>query len=74
MNGNGGTEREPNAAASGRNLIYMWGYLPGASVEKSPIAAPMAVLLGGDDSWKDVCGGGCGFAMAISGLFLTFLL
>lgn len=66
--------RKPDAAASGRNLVYVWGYLPGASVEKSPIAAPMSIRLGGGDSWKDVCGGGCGFAMAISGQFLTVSL
>ncbi|XVF55211.1 hypothetical protein PTKIN_Ptkin06aG0018500 [Pterospermum kingtungense] len=51
--------------------VYMWGYLPGASPEKSPILSPVPVHLpstaqGGAFSWKDVCGGGCGFAMAIS--------
>nr|KYP55805.1 putative E3 ubiquitin-protein ligase HERC5 [Cajanus cajan] len=48
----------------------MWGYLPGASPEKSPILSPAPVRLSdpslAGDSWKDVCGGGCGFAMAIS--------
>jgi hypothetical protein len=52
-------------------VVYMWGYIPGASPEKSPILSPSPVRLpdpsGGEDSWKDVCGGGCGFAMAISG-------
>ncbi|XP_031397795.1 ultraviolet-B receptor UVR8-like [Punica granatum] len=65
-NGGGGVQREAEAAVGGRNLVYVWGYLPGASVEKSPIAAPVEIRLGGGDSWKDVCGGGCGFAMAIS--------
>ncbi|KAF7825627.1 ultraviolet-B receptor UVR8-like [Senna tora] len=51
-------------------FVYMWGYLPGASPEKAPILSPVPVrvsdpVLAGD-SWKDVCGGGCGFAMAIS--------
>ncbi|KAK8563797.1 hypothetical protein V6N13_005971 [Hibiscus sabdariffa] len=51
--------------------VYMWGYLPGTSPEKSPILSPVPVRLpdsveGGARSWKDVCGGGCGFAMAIS--------
>ncbi|KAK8561747.1 hypothetical protein V6N13_149098 [Hibiscus sabdariffa] len=51
--------------------VYMWGYLPGTSPEKSPISSPVAVRLpdsveGGAQSWKEVCGGGCGFAMAIS--------
>lgn len=52
-------------------VVYMFGYIPGASPEKSPILSPSPVLLsdpsGGGDSWKDVCGGGCGFALAISG-------
>ncbi|KAK4749497.1 hypothetical protein SAY87_026946 [Trapa incisa] len=68
VNGNGVADRESNVAAGGRNLVYVWGYLPGASIEKSPITNPLEVHLGGGDSWKDVCGGGCGFAMAISEL------
>jgi len=52
-------------------VVYMSGYLPGAASEKSPILSPVPVRLSaavhGGDSWKDVCGGGCGFAMAISG-------
>ncbi|XP_023910727.1 ultraviolet-B receptor UVR8 isoform X2 [Quercus suber] len=51
-------------------VVYMCGYIPGASLEKSPILSPVPVQLPGSgygrDSWKDVCGGGCGFAMAIS--------
>lgn len=51
-------------------MVYMWGYLPGASPEKAPILSPAPVFLSdpslAGDSWKDVCGGGCGFAMAIS--------
>jgi hypothetical protein len=51
-------------------VVYMSGYLPGAASEKSPILSPVPVRLSaavhGGDSWKDVCGGGCGFAMAIS--------
>ncbi|XP_007026937.2 PREDICTED: ultraviolet-B receptor UVR8 isoform X2 [Theobroma cacao] len=47
--------------------VYMWGYLPGASPEKSPMLSPVPVRLPTSaSSWKDVCGGGCGFAMAIS--------
>lgn len=62
-------------------VVYMSGYLPGAAPEKSPILSPVPVRLPADahggDSWKDVCGGGCGFAMAISGkikscVFLRF--
>lgn len=51
-------------------VVYMCGYLPGASPDKSPILSPVPIRLPqsipGGDSWKDVCGGGCGFAMAIS--------
>ena len=44
----------------------MWGYLPGVS----PLLGSMPVRLpavAGGDVWRDLCGGGCGFAMAISG-------
>ncbi|XP_011653648.2 ultraviolet-B receptor UVR8 isoform X2 [Cucumis sativus] len=51
-------------------LVYMWGYLPGALPDKSLLLLPEPVRLpssiDGGDSWKEVCGGGCGFAMAIS--------
>jgi hypothetical protein len=30
-----------------------------------------ATIVSVGDSWKDVCGGGCGFAMAISGAFFN---
>ncbi|KAJ6381368.1 hypothetical protein OIU77_030113 [Salix suchowensis] len=50
-----------------RSTVYMWGYLPGVSLEKSPILNPITVKSPDDGNvWKDVCGGGCGFAMAIS--------
>ncbi|TXG49834.1 hypothetical protein EZV62_025709 [Acer yangbiense] len=46
----------------------MWGYLPGALPQRSPILSPVVVglPLTVGSTWKDVCGGGCGFAMAIS--------
>uniref|UniRef100_M1CLF1 Serine/threonine-protein kinase Nek8 n=1 Tax=Solanum tuberosum TaxID=4113 RepID=M1CLF1_SOLTU len=54
-------------------LVYMWGYLPGAMPQRSPLLSPIIVdvpqqgiVNAGNYSWKDVCGGGCGFAMAIS--------
>ncbi|XP_049405781.1 ultraviolet-B receptor UVR8 isoform X1 [Solanum stenotomum] len=54
-------------------LVYMWGYLPGAMPQRSPLLSPIVVgvpqqgiVNAGNYSWKDVCGGGCGFAMAIS--------
>ncbi|KAK6933109.1 Regulator of chromosome condensation, RCC1 [Dillenia turbinata] len=50
--------------------VYMWGYLPGALPQRSPLLSPVMVRLpqsiGAGHSWNDVCGGGCGFAMAIS--------
>ncbi|KAL6964995.1 hypothetical protein U1Q18_036051 [Sarracenia purpurea var. burkii] len=68
-------------------LVFMWGYLPGALPQRALLLSPVAVRLpssiGSGCSWKDVCGGGCGFAMAISGslfvpdlfcLFLVFCL
>lgn len=65
MNGN---KREEDVKMEERKetVVYMWGYLPGTSPEKSPILSPILVGLHGDDAWKDVCGGGCGFALAIS--------
>ncbi|GFP86361.1 ultraviolet-b receptor uvr8 [Phtheirospermum japonicum] len=48
-------------------MVFMWGYLPGALPQRTPILSPMVVRLPQDGGmWKDVCGGGCGFAMAIS--------
>lgn len=57
--------------------VFMWGYLPGALPQRSPILTPLPVrvppsIASLGYSWKDVCGGGCGFAMAISGLFFFF--
>ncbi|XP_043814503.1 ultraviolet-B receptor UVR8 isoform X3 [Manihot esculenta] len=45
--------------------VFMWGYLPGALPQRAPILSPVVVRPDGY-TWKDVCGGGCGFAMAIS--------
>ncbi|XP_051122990.1 ultraviolet-B receptor UVR8 [Andrographis paniculata] len=48
-------------------LVFMWGYLPGALPQRTPILSPVVVRPpNGGNPWKDVCGGGCGFAMAIS--------
>lgn len=54
-------------------VVLMWGYLPGALPQRSPILSPVVVKLPltVGPSWKDVCGGGCGFAMAISGAFFN---
>ncbi|XP_027921396.1 ultraviolet-B receptor UVR8-like isoform X6 [Vigna unguiculata] len=48
-------------------LVYMWGYLPGALPQRTPLLTPVLVRVPPSGySWSDVCGGGCGFAMAIS--------
>ncbi|XP_031275155.1 ultraviolet-B receptor UVR8-like isoform X3 [Pistacia vera] len=65
MNGNK-REEDVKMEESKETVVYMWGYLPGISTEKSPILSPTPVRLHGDDAWKDVCGGGCGFSLAIS--------
>ncbi|KAJ8747348.1 hypothetical protein K2173_012928 [Erythroxylum novogranatense] len=64
MNGEGNGEEERLKMAKER-LVLMWGYLPGALPQRSPILSPVVVRTAGFP-WKDVCGGGCGFAMAIS--------
>ncbi|XP_076954687.1 ultraviolet-B receptor UVR8-like [Bidens hawaiensis] len=50
--------------------VYMWGYLPGALPQRAPIMSPVEVRhpqsADAVEFWVDVCGGGCGFAMAIS--------
>ncbi|CAL9046332.1 ultraviolet-B receptor UVR8-like isoform X1 [Musa acuminata AAA Group] len=49
--------------------VLMWGYLPGVSPQRSPLLHPVAVRMPDSpagDRWRDVSGGGCGFAMAIS--------
>lgn len=73
MDGGEGGEGSVKMEECKQTLVYMWGYLPGASTEKAPILSPVPVTLpdpiSAGDSWRDVCGGGCGFAMAISGSF-----
>ncbi|KAL6616369.1 hypothetical protein ACP70R_038639 [Stipagrostis hirtigluma subsp. patula] len=70
------------AGTAKERVVLMWGYLPGVSPQRSPLLGPVPVRLppaaaaaaGGGDGWRDVCGGGCGFAMAISesGKLLTW--
>ncbi|KAI6706141.1 hypothetical protein NL676_009103 [Syzygium grande] len=43
----------------------MWAYLPGALPQRAPLLSPVPVRTAAA-AWRDVCGGGCGFAMAIS--------
>lgn len=62
--------------------VLMWGYFPGLTAQRSPLNSPASVRFPeaeeAGDSWKDVCAGGCGFGMAITGtspisrLFLTY--
>ncbi|XP_031487493.1 ultraviolet-B receptor UVR8-like isoform X1 [Nymphaea colorata] len=47
-------------------MVFMWGYLPGASPHMAPILSPKPVPETAGDPLVDVCGGGCGFAVAIS--------
>lgn len=83
MNGNGGGGEESSRMImeGGRERwVYMWGYLPGALPERSPLLSPVVVRLPPSlavgTAWKDVCGGGCGFAVAISGhlIFFCFII
>lgn len=63
MNGGGCEVKE--------KMVYMWGYLPGALPQRTPLLTPVLVRVpatSGGYNWKDVSGGGCGFAMAISGI------
>ncbi|XP_042467016.1 ultraviolet-B receptor UVR8-like isoform X1 [Zingiber officinale] len=49
--------------------VLLWGYLPGASPQRSPLLQPVVVRMPDSqagDCWKDVSGGGCGFALVIS--------
>ncbi|ONM36449.1 regulator of chromosome condensation1 [Zea mays] len=67
-------------AGNKERVVLMWGYLPGVSPQRSPLLGPVPVRLppaaaaAAGDGWRDVCGGGCGFAMAISesGKLLTW--
>ncbi|XP_024013533.1 ultraviolet-B receptor UVR8 isoform X1 [Eutrema salsugineum] len=82
MNGEGKSEAGANAVAPeeeeevGQRVVYMWGYLPGASPQRSPLLSPVVVKIPPEveSSWKDVSGGGCGFAMATaeSGKLITW--
>ncbi|CAK9185356.1 unnamed protein product [Ilex paraguariensis] len=71
MIGKGGESEGEKMEEHKESVVLMWGYLHGVSSQRSPILSPVKVRLPetgvSGDSWKDVCGGGCGFAMAISG-------
>lgn len=77
MNGEGNEGAGDAMALQEEVKVYMWGYLPGALPQRSPLLTPVLVRVPASIgpaaySWKDVCGGGCGFAMAISGPVLCF--
>ncbi|XP_061996201.1 ultraviolet-B receptor UVR8-like [Rosa rugosa] len=63
---NDGGDVNMEEGGGGEKGVLMWGYLPGALPQRSPLLSPTVVRPGGDYSWRDVFGGGCGFAMAIS--------
>ncbi|CAN4116052.1 unnamed protein product [Withania somnifera] len=77
MSENGGREEEKEVKIVEEDdekemyKVLMWGYLPGILSHKSPLTYPVEVQLPENgtevQSWKDVCGGGCGFGMGISG-------
>ncbi|KAL3826028.1 hypothetical protein ACJIZ3_022057 [Penstemon smallii] len=73
----GGKEKEDGVNEK-KCEVLMWGYFPGVFSQRSPLTLPVTVQFPaaevGGDSWKDVCGGGCGFGMAISasGKLLTW--
>lgn len=72
MNGGEGIkDLEVNGNKEKKCEVLMWGYLPGASQLQSSLTSPVSVRFPeaevSGDSWKDVCGGGCGFGLAISG-------
>ena len=79
MNGEGDDDMKMEMKIDEKS-VYMWGYLPGALPQRSPILSPVEVRLpqsiDAGQLWSAVCGGGCGFAMAISGWgsSFTFLL
>lgn len=78
MNGEGKESKEVKMeeAVTKERVVFMWGYLPGALPQRTPLLSPVNVRIPASAgcSWTDVCGGGCGFAMAISGtcLFSSF--
>nr|XP_024364805.1 ultraviolet-B receptor UVR8-like isoform X2 [Physcomitrium patens] len=54
-------------AAAGECSVRMWGYLPAASPQRTPLLQPTPVPVSVlNDPLKTVCNGGCGFGIAIS--------
>ncbi|GAB2299743.1 hypothetical protein Dimus_033797 [Dionaea muscipula] len=64
-----GAVKMEEEAGERKKLVFMWGYLPGALPQRAPMQSPVLVRVtpsSAFESWKDVCGGGCGFAIATS--------
>ncbi|XP_057863040.1 ultraviolet-B receptor UVR8 isoform X6 [Cryptomeria japonica] len=66
-----GGENNSNCNSSSTNIsnsvgIFMWGYLPAIS-QRVPLLSPTPVPRSTtQEPWKEVCSGGCGFALALS--------
>lgn len=73
MNGEGKESEEVKmeVVVNRKRVVFMWGYLPGDLPQRSPLLSPVFVPIPASIGCflTDVCGGGCGFAMAISGFF-----
>lgn len=78
MNGDERKEDGTNDGSEKQLEVLMCGYFPGVTAQRSPLTSPAIVRFpeeeASGDSWKDVCPGGCGFGMAISGSSPIFLL
>ncbi|XP_039036019.1 ultraviolet-B receptor UVR8-like [Hibiscus syriacus] len=78
MNGEGKEimEVKMEEVVNKERVVFMWGYLPGALPQRTPLLSPTVARIpaSGGCSWIDVCGGGCGFAIAIldSGKLITW--
>lgn len=71
MNGVESEEDSVGVKNEKRLDVLMSGYFPGVAAQRTPLTTPAVVRFQegevAGDSWKDVCAGGCGFGMAISG-------
>lgn len=78
MNGEGKESEEVKmeVVVNRKRVVFMWGYLPGDLPQRSPLLSPVFVPIPASIGCflTDVCGGGCGFAMAISGFFFSICL
>uniref|UniRef100_A0A0C9RZF0 TSA: Wollemia nobilis Ref_Wollemi_Transcript_415_2290 transcribed RNA sequence n=1 Tax=Wollemia nobilis TaxID=56998 RepID=A0A0C9RZF0_9CONI len=62
-----GTEERNGGEEKNSVDIFMWGYLPAVSQQRAPLLSPTPVPRSTtQEPWKEVCSGGCGFALALS--------